>query len=350
MALEEETTLDEIESSEALEDSTSGDLQELDIEVEIESEDGDEPAVAEPAPPPPPEDTEPEPADSTVTDADLEAGDRAYPESIKKRIRREIRIRKKIQEDFEQVRATAVQATQHAQARDNDLTAATAQIRTLQKQHADVLDMAFDKDIQLKRYALKAAREEGRSDEELTIQGELNTLQYQQNQIRDVKRTLASAPAAAPAPQAQRQAAPTQQPQQQAGHIQHAPPEPLAIQWLQKNNTWFSNPEYVGHKHFVLGVDAQLVKEGYAKNSPTYYAELDRRVDKAFPTLRRIAVPAGASSAPPVAPAGMGGGTAVAKNTVKLTRGDLSNMRRFGLDPANKAHLREYAMSKRSSV
>jgi hypothetical protein len=119
------------------------------------------------------------------------------------------------------------------------------------------------------------------------------------------------------------------------------------VAWIDRNKIWFNNPEYAGHKHFVLGVDAQLIKEGYDKHSPTYYAELDKRVDKAFPVLRRSM---GAGTAPPVAPVGVGGSKVVAKGSVRLNRDDLANMRRFGLDPTNKQHLREYAVNKRSSA
>lgn len=344
MALEEETTLEELEASERNESTLfDGDDADADIEVIVDDTEApaEEPEPAVPAVVEPPEPVEP--VDTTVTDADLEAGDQAYPESIKKRIKREIRIRKKAQEDVEQIRSAAVQAVEYAQSKDTELAAAREQVRSLQKQHADVLDLAFDKDIQLKRLALKAAREEGRNDDEMAIQGDLNTLQFQQNQIRDVKRTLATA--AAPLPTTQQPAA--RQPVAQQPAVQREPPAPLAVAWIDKNKAWFQNPEYIGHKHFVLGVDAQLVKEGYDKNSPAYYAELDKRVDKAFPTLRKPAA-ASTGGTPPVAPVGAGGSKVVAKGSVRLNRDDLANMRRFGLDPTNKQHLREYAINKRS--
>ena len=46
--------------------------------------------------------------------------------------------------------------------------------------------------------------------------------------------------------------------------------------------------------------------------------------------------------------AAVGGGaqSAPGKRTVTLNKADLDNMRRFGLDPTNKAHLREYASNK----
>lgn len=345
MALEEETTLEELEASERNE-STLFDGEDMDADIEVIVDDTEEPEKEDSAAAPivePAETAEPlDPADTSVTDADLEAGDHAYPESIKKRIKREIRIRKKAQDDGEQIRAAAVQAVQYAQAKEAELVTAKEQVRNLQKQHADVLDLAFDKDIQLKRLALKSAREEGRNDDEMVIQGEMNTLQYQQNQIRDVKRTLANTVEPLATQQQQQQPAP-----QPTAQPQREPPAPLAVAWIDRNKIWFNNPEYAGHKHFVLGVDAQLIKEGYDKHSPTYYAELDKRVDKAFPVLRRSM---GAGTAPPVAPVGAGGSKVVAKGSVRLNRDDLANMRRFGLDPTNKQHLREYAVNKRSSA
>lgn len=347
MAIEEqESTIDEILADDAQDNLLNDDGLDGDIDVVVDPDLTDEPETPE-TPPEAPETPikeaetvePPEPPDSTVTDADLEAGDHAYPEPIKKRIKREIRIRKKVQEEYEQVRSAAVQAVQYAQAKDTELTASKEQVRSLQKQHADVLDLAFDKDIQLKRIALKSAREEGKSDDEMAILGDLNTLQFQQNQIREVKRTLSIAPPA----QVQ---TPVQTPAQQ--EQPRAQPAPLAVAWLQKNDTWFNNPEYVGHKHFVLGVDAQLVKEGYDKNSPQYYSELDKRVDKAFPSLRKPSV--SAVSTPPVAPVGAGGARVTPKGTIRLGKDDLRNMRKFGLDPANKQHLKEYAMSKRTSA
>ena len=344
MGIEEETTLEELEASEAAEGVFDEPSADEDIEVIVEGDEPEtepEPAVA----PAPVVEEPPEPADSTVTDADLEAGDKAFPESFKRRIKREIRVRKKVQEEFEHVRGVAVQAVEYAQAKDQELGGMRSQIRELQKQHAGVLDLALDKDIALKRIALKAAREEGRADDEMAIQGELNTFQFQQNQIRDVRRTLDVADLPVAAPRAPAAAAP--QPQQQQPRSP-PPMPPLAAEWVTQNQTWFNNPEFVGHAHFARGVDTQLAKEGYDKLSPTYYAELNRRIDKAFPTLRK---PSAASvSAPPVAPVGAGGIAKPANGAVRLNKIDLINMRRFGLDPSNKAHLREYAISKRSSA
>ena len=361
MAEEQESTLAAIladENADAAGElpSWGADDADTDIDVIIDDSDAgappeepeDAPAAAEaPAVVAPAVEEPPEPADATVTDADLEAGDHAYPEPIKKRIKREIRIRKKVQEEFEQVRGAALQAVQYAQAKDTELMTARNEITSLRKQHASVLELAFDKDIALKRIELREAREAGKFDDETRIQGEMSTLQFQQNQIREVKRTLDAQPAPAAAPPAAAAPAPGQPTQSQ-----REPPAPLAVAWINRNKTWFQNPKFAGHKAFVLGEDAQLVREGYDKNSPEYYAELDRRVDTAFPTLRKPAAPnaGGSAGAPPVAAVTGGGGKPAPKGSVRLTKIDLANMRRFGLDPSNKTHLKQYALEKRSSV
>jgi hypothetical protein len=114
---------------------------------------------------------------------------------------------------------------------------------------------------------------------------------------------------------------------------------------LEKNQAWFANKKYAAHRAFVLQEDANLVEEGYDKHAPEYYKELDRRVDRAFPTLRKKAT----KSHSPVAPAASSPSRNTSSKTITLKKADLQNMRTFGLDPNNKEHLREYARSKRAA-
>jgi len=352
MALEQESTLEDIAREEAEEDALDEATTSIDDDVEIivEDEEDDTAGAAEPptteSPPADaaPTDPEPEPVpgEPVVTDADLEETDKAYPESFKKRIKREIRVRRKIEAESAQVRQVAVQAIQYSQARDAELLAANKQLLELRRQHADVLEIAFDRDIQIKSQELRQAREDGNYDTEMKVQSELDTLRFRQNQVREAKRVLPTeVPTALPAP-TPAASSPTAEPTR-------PPASPKAVAWINRNRAWFNTPKFAGHTQFVLGEDEQLVKEGYDKNSDEYYAELDRRVDAAFPTLRKAAPPTNGSGGPPVAPVGgLNGSKSAAKGAIKLNKADLANMRRFGLDPSNKEHLREYARSKRS--
>jgi len=300
-----------------------------------------------------------DPADQApLADEELEEADRAYPEPIKRRIKREIRIRKAAEANFEQAKGVAQQIAAIAQQREDDGKAKDVEIAqfkrsnaTIQKQYADALDFAYDQSIQIKAGGLRKARDEGDYDAELKLQGELDGLRFQQNQVKEAKRKLpdpntiaipkAQVAPAAPA-QAQAQADPANV---RVALAQGKPPSPLAVKWLDGNKLWFNSPKFSSHRAFVLAEDSKLVREGYDPGGAEYYKELDKRVDGAFPTLRKKpAAPVGS----PVAPAASGGAPprSSSKHVIRLGRSDIANMQRFGLDPSNKAHLRQYALSK----
>lgn len=304
-----------------------------------------EPAAAEEAAPVAGQ-TPAEPVDAL--DAELEETDKAYPEPIKKRIKREIRIRKRVEADFEQVKDAAIKVAQLAQDREAEATSLRNELQNLRRQHAEVLEVTFEKEIQITSSKLRKARDDGDYDAEMKAQSEIDQLRFKQNQVREARRSLGE-PQAQPAAQPQGQAQPQAQPQPQGQQPAARPPAPQkAVQWVEANKSWFQNPKFAGHREFVVGVDRQLRREGYDQNTDEYYKELDRRVDEAFPTLRKA--PAGAGSTSPVAPVLSGGSRSVGgKRSVTLTSADFDNMRMFGLDPTNKAHLQEYARNKEAA-
>lgn len=313
-----------------VDDSEEGDTG---IPVSEEDQEVTEEPVAEAAP---------EPEADAEEDQDAELA--AMPDKVKKRFMREKRLRDTIIQEREQIRSAAIQVATLAKQREDEVTALKRQNASLQKQFAETLDYAYERDISITASEIRRAKEDGNYDTELKLQGDLDKLRFQQNQLRQVKATLPEPEAAAPAPQAPQRS--DQAPQQQAEPQQRgAPPAPLAVKWINNNKAWFLNPKFKAHHSFVRTIDSEIVAEGYDPQSPEYYKELDRRVDEAFPALRKkpktVASPVGAV------------GTAPASNsssrTIKLGRSDLENMRRYGLDPTNKEHLREYARSKRAA-
>lgn len=323
-------------------DDFEDDLEALpaeDIEVVVDDTDTDVEVEAE-APAEEEVHAEAEETPAPVAETDDDADDAALPEKIKKRFQREKRLRDQIIGERDQIRQAAEQAVIQSRQKDDEIVTLRKQYAAVQRQYADTLDFAYDQSIQIKSQALRKAREDGDLDAETKIQSELDAFRFQQNQIRDAKRTLPD-PDKIQAPQSQ--AASTPAPQAQ----QSAPPPPLAVKWLDANKPWFNSPKFQGHRAFVLAEDSKLVREGYDKNSPEYYAELDRRVDEAFPTLRKKPK---APTKSPVAGVGAAPAKHLSKNTVRLTRVDLGNMRRFGLDPTNKEHLREYARNKQHAA
>ena len=211
----------------------------------------------------------------------------------------------------------------------------------MQRQFIEALDYAYERDTITKAQELRKAREDGDYDSELRVQSELDTLRFQHNQVRQEKNRLpANAEVQAeqpkPAENATAQQATQQKPAQQPA------PHPLAVKWIADNKTWFRNPQFEEHQAAVLRIDAKLKAEGYDPTGKDYYQELDERVDRLFPGLRKKRK----ATSNPVAPAGNSPAAGSKKNVVKLTRVDLENMRRFGLDPSNKEQLREYALNK----
>jgi len=310
-------------------------------EAPVESEGGEtDEAKGEPTEAAAPVPEEAEATDTENDDAeDADEDVKTYSKQVQKRIFREIRLRKKVEEEAAQLKSVVSKASEAVKQKDTEVAQMRERLHQLELSHVAVLDHAFDTQITLKSKELRAARENGNYDDELKLQGELDQLRFQQNQVREAKRGIESRPA----PKAPEQTAAPQQTEQ---------PKPapqinaVAQKWLAKNQTWFNNPKFAAHKQFALAVDAQLTAEGYDQMSEDYFAELDRRVDDAFPTLRKK--PAATKPATPVAgvaPAAVG----AKKNTVRLTSADLAQMARFGLDPKNKEHLREFARQKRAA-
>lgn len=272
------------------------------------------------------------PAEGEEEDAEL-AG---MPDKIKKRFQREKRLRDTIIGEREQIRGIALQAAQVLQRRDAELAEERRRLATIQKQYADTMEFSYEQAIVIAQNELRKAKDEGNYDAELQIQGKLDQLRFQQNQIRETKRHIPN-PESIPVPQAT--PAPQQMPQQAP-----RPAPPLAVKWINTNRSWFDSPKFASHRAFVLTEDKRLAAEGYDQQSPEYYRELDRRIDAAFPTLRKRTVKNGS----PVAPASSRPANNTSKQVVRLSKSDLATMARFGLDPRNKEHLREFARSKRA--
>ena len=88
---------------------------------------------------------------------------------------------------------------------------------------------------------------------------------------------------------------PVQAPAQPAPE-QEAPPQE-ALRWWNKNR-WFNSPDHTNQSSRAREIDTQLDVEGWDKENPDYYDELDSRLQKEFPEL--YSVPK--KSKPPIAP------------------------------------------------
>lgn len=137
------------------------------------------------------------------------------------------------------------------------------------------------------------------------------------------------------------------------GAQQTQPTNPKATVWVSRNK-WFNDPRFANETAQARRIDAALDLEGYDKGSDEYYAELDARLKKRFPKLSAGQAEPGnggqrrptGGPAPAVQQAqrssrpGSGG-------KVVLDSNDFRVMRRFGMDPKNATHVKQYAREKR---
>lgn len=74
---------------------------------------------------------------------------------------------------------------------------------------------------------------------------------------------------------------PQQEEQRQAAPKLH----PLAEEWKEENESWFEKHSPTGRRmtSMAYAIDQELAEEGFDLNSPDYYAELTKRVQKQFP-------------------------------------------------------------------
>lgn len=324
----------------AVDAPVAGEDDEFEIEIvdEAASEGADE---GKPAEENPVETAEPQAVteedgedDSDLDDETKEMRKHLRPK-FKKRLDREIRVRRVAQAQLAEVTQKAQQVVQYAQTRDQEIASLRQQFTELQGHYADTLESSLTDKIQMKTQALKRARADGEDDKELALQSELDDMRYKLRQIKDVKATLTT--------QRPAQAQPQPQPQQRQGQV-----FPLAKKWLDSNKGWFGSQNFAVERAGVMVLDAQVAAEGYDKNSAEYYRELDRRIDEKYPSLRKK--PTGKSS--PVAPVAAVANPAVrvnGKTKVTLTKADFATMRQFGLDPSNKEHLREFVRQRRAA-
>lgn len=255
----------------------------------------------------------------------LEPGDKKLPESVQARIKREIKVRKRAVEAAQQEARVEAQSRQAAETRMLSLELTTARMA----------DKTLKQDIKEAKAELIAAQEAGETAKAVDAQEKLNMLQIRAREVEGLQTDLEArvekaktAPAAGAAPKLR----------------------PITQQWMDRNK-WFGTEKFGVATGAVKTLSAQLEREGISPDDPRHYTELDRRLHQELPNLRtrlRSEAPRRDRPGPGtiVAPARQAPARGTSSNKVTLTRADLTNMRSFGMDPNNKAHLQQYARSK----
>ena len=117
-----------------------------------------------------------------------------------------------------------------------------------------------------------------------------------------------------------------------ANYVQQNPAPRLAQDWWQRNN-WFNSKGFEQETAMARAIDVQLDIEGYDKNSPEYYTELNNRLQKRFPELvsqdEVSTIQPRAKSRQTVAPTT--GGSGLKSNRLKMSRDELAMARELGI-------------------
>lgn len=154
-------------------------------------------------------------------------------------------------------------------------------------------------------------------------------IQKQMSRLAVDEQRLVAAKAQAERQKTVAQERPVQQPAPQAQ------PDPKAQSWAQKHS-WFGNDRLLTAAAFAIH-HTLIEDEGFDPNTDEYYNELDRRLQREFPSKFPVAKTGGSA---PVASAGASASRSTAKpgrRTVKLTPSQVAIAKKLGVP------LEEYA-------
>ena len=150
---------------------------------------------------------------------------------------------------------------------------------------------------------------------------------------------IADMRAAARIADSQRQSAPAGQETPQYQQEENQPPKE-ALKWWN-NNRWFNSKDHSGESAFARAVDAELEGEGFDKEDPEYYKELDNRLQKRFPELYTNSKKPSTVPSPHKGRSNVRGSSSQKDGRIRLTKVQLDMARSLGIN--TEAGLREYA-------
>ncbi len=261
---------------------------------------------------------------------DLAPEDRNLSKNVQERIRREVRLRKREVESERNMRLVAEAAAEQAKTERLDAQAVTY----------GVLSKGIQAEIQSLTEKLVKAKEDGQTKEEVDLQSKLTE---QQANLREATAAL-----------------------QRVEEEKKTPKVAVnqeANKWLT-DNKWYSDAEFDVEAAGVKAIDRRLTaSKRFDPRSPEFFKELNRQINERFPSLRKKAADAGLLNAEtdddrpqrttrqPVATVRTRQADRPAaeirnRTSITLTKADFEVMRRFRMDPLNKAHLQAYAREK----
>jgi hypothetical protein len=195
--------------------------------------------------------------------------------------------------------------------------------KQLQKNHYESRLESAEKLLEKARSEHKSAHEAGDSEGILRAAESIADAKVEIKSLENQKHLFD-----APEPETPVYPSVTPQAQQQPTEQQAAQqPDPRALQWAQ-TNSWFGQD--AAKTGAAYAIDAQLKMEGYNPSSEEYYSELDRRLEDAFPVMKKEVKP------PKQVVASVSRGQSAPKK-VSLTPNQLAMAKRLGVPPTEYA-------------
>ena len=222
-----------------------------------------------------------------------------------------------VQKRIKKILAEKAQAENRATNLQNELQSVTQRLEKIEQGVEKQGQNAIEDHYNLTKKALAKAIEEGDTDAQIKFNEELV----------DLKTALALQKIEK---QQKRQNVSTNV--DRANYVQQNPAPQLAQEWWKKNS-WFNSKGYDQETALARAIDVQLDIEGFDKNSPDYYQELNNRLQKQFPALvsqdEVTTTQPRAKSRQTVAPTT--GGSGLKSNRLKMSRDELAMARELGI-------------------
>ncbi len=253
-----------------------------------------------------------------------------YSKAMAGRVTRERRLKRQAEDE------TATQTEKLVKAEERATTA--------EKLALDLLTERVESEIEQNKLEIIAAKETGDTKVEVDAQTKL-----QENLIK--KREIERSSEVQKKPEA---AATTDTTGKKGEPAKKQPPSPQLKRWVERNR-WFTNTEFADEEGYTRAIDAQLTVDPAFSGrlgTPSYFAELDRRIHKKMPTLRgKIKKVFGAQPTQKTAPVDRGTSSNIRSpvhksnaNKVTLTAEDIANAAAFGITTPEE--LKQYARNK----
>lgn len=140
----------------------------------------------------------------------------------------------------------------------------------------DLYAKNLDTALQVLRREFDAAFDSGDREKIFEVQQKMAGLVAEKQQVERDRRLIPTKPT-----QQSGSATPQQTPQTQPNAPVKNSPSPAAMEWYERNKTWFNKDPVMTAGARII--DKQMVADGYAPQDPDYFEELDKRLKAEFP-------------------------------------------------------------------